>query len=568
MLKPLNTVDGYHFSGIAGKLIGNIEKNWLLTLPETNPAVLDMFRERDKKPYRDLLSWSGEFAGKYITGAYYIYKANHSETLKNSISRFIADFLDTQGDDGYLGCYNSDNHLTGCFSNGNGGTWDAWSHYHAMYGMWLWNREFRCAGIKKAIVSAAELFTKSFFGAGQRRLKDIGSTEMNLSVLHIFTLLANDAEYSEHRGDYLAFINELEKDIESPEGGGYISCMDAGLDFYQCRKPRWESLHVIMGILAMSEATGNEKYADSAEKIARSILKTDVHNTGAFSTNEQAVGSPYKDGAIELCCVIAFNALITELYLRRPSPDLADFLEKSYYNAIMGSYSPTGRWSTYNTPMDGQKRANYQDIVFQSRPGSPDLNCCSANSARGMGQISSWAMVRGEEGIYINFYEACRLCTDDGIKIKISGQYPLKRNVSVTVTSDKAIDIYLRIPSWSAKTKVNGAAAVPGEYRRISLGAGETKISIVFDFHIRLENGYEDKKDRKCVYCGPLLYGIDLSENTDDLNGLPKLRKSDFAASAYRTVTPDGCLTDRNGRIYKAFYKLGAGGSEYRTWIG
>ncbi len=568
MLTPINTIDGFHFSGIAGGLINNIEKNWLLTLPETNPAILDMFRERDRKPYRDMLPWSGEFAGKYITGAYYIYKTNHSEALKEVISEFICDFCDTQGDDGYLGCYNSDNHLTGCFSDGNGGTWDSWSHYHAMYGMWLWNREFRSEKIHNTIVKAAGLFMNTFFGEGKKRLKDIGWTEMNLAVLHIFTVLASDDEYSEYRDSFIAFIRELEKDVESDEGGGYISCMDAGLDFYQCRKPRWESLHVIMGILAMSDVTGDPKYADSAEKIALSILRTDVHNTGAFSTNEQAVGSPYKDGAIELCCVIAYNALIAELYLRRPSPLLADFLEKSYYNAIMGSYSASGRWSTYNTPMDGQKRANYQDIVFQSRPGSPDLNCCSANSGRGLGQLSSWAIVRDGDSIYVNFYEACRLTADDGVQIKIAGGYPLRHNVSVTVCTEKAIKLYLRIPSWSEKTKVNGVIVNSGEYYGIDISSGENKVNMIFDFSVRLEDGRDDKSGKRCVYCGPLLYGIDLSANTDDLSALPKPKKGDFSAGAYRTITADGELYDRRGKIYRAFYRLGSGGSEYKTWLG
>lgn len=47
-----------------------ITKNRLIGLRETNPAIPDMFRERDTLTYRELLPWSGEFAGKYITGAW------------------------------------------------------------------------------------------------------------------------------------------------------------------------------------------------------------------------------------------------------------------------------------------------------------------------------------------------------------------------------------------------------------------------------------------------------------------------------------------------------------------
>ena len=55
-----------------GKLAQNIVRNWLLGIRESNPAILDMFRDRELKPYRDLLPWSGEFAGKYLTSAYYV----------------------------------------------------------------------------------------------------------------------------------------------------------------------------------------------------------------------------------------------------------------------------------------------------------------------------------------------------------------------------------------------------------------------------------------------------------------------------------------------------------------
>ena len=44
-------------------------RNWLLTAPDSNPAMLAMFTDRERTPARDLLPWSGEFAGKYLTSA-------------------------------------------------------------------------------------------------------------------------------------------------------------------------------------------------------------------------------------------------------------------------------------------------------------------------------------------------------------------------------------------------------------------------------------------------------------------------------------------------------------------
>lgn len=57
----------FRLSGETGKLCRNISDRWLKDIAETNPAILSMFADRDVRPYRDLLAWSGEFAGKYLT---------------------------------------------------------------------------------------------------------------------------------------------------------------------------------------------------------------------------------------------------------------------------------------------------------------------------------------------------------------------------------------------------------------------------------------------------------------------------------------------------------------------
>ena len=46
-------------TGPVRELAEGIARNWLIDLRRTNPAILDMFHERDLRPYRDLLPWSG-----------------------------------------------------------------------------------------------------------------------------------------------------------------------------------------------------------------------------------------------------------------------------------------------------------------------------------------------------------------------------------------------------------------------------------------------------------------------------------------------------------------------------
>src|SRR3954447_27046737 len=49
--------------GNAGSYIKNVTEQWLKLAPLSNPAMLDIFRDRDRSPLRDLVPWAGEFAG-------------------------------------------------------------------------------------------------------------------------------------------------------------------------------------------------------------------------------------------------------------------------------------------------------------------------------------------------------------------------------------------------------------------------------------------------------------------------------------------------------------------------
>jgi len=83
---------------------------------------------------------------------------------------------------------------------------------------------------------------------------------------------------------------------------------------------------------------------------------------------------------------------------------IADALEHATWNAVLGYQHPSGRWCTYDTPMNGKRLASAHSIVFQSRPGTPELNCCSVNGPNGLGLLGQWAILGGKNGLYLNYY--------------------------------------------------------------------------------------------------------------------------------------------------------------------
>ena len=67
---------------------------------------------------------------------------------------------------------------------------------------------------------------------------------------------------------------------------------------------------------------------------------------------------------------------------------VADELELSTFNSAIGMHSPTGRWATYNTPMEGVRKASAHEIVFQSREGTPNSTAVASIVRVGLGLLA------------------------------------------------------------------------------------------------------------------------------------------------------------------------------------
>ena len=264
-------------------------------------------------------------------------------------------------------------------------------------------------------------------------------------------------------------------------------------------------------------------------------MKLDRHNNGGFSSGEQAQGNPYHQGAIETCCTIAWMTMSAEMLKLTGNSVVADELELSTFNSALGMYSPTGRWATYNTPMDGVRRASAHEIVFQSREGTPELNCCSVNSARGLGLLSEWAVMCDSQGLILNWFGPGKITTQlaDGRKVslQLATDYPRDGHVEIKVSPAEAarFSLRLRIPYWSAKTevKLNGEAVKdvkPGNYLVLdrTWKSGD-KIELFLDFTLHYWVGERESEGKVSIYRGPLLLTYDRRFNVMDPADVPTL---------------------------------------------
>ena len=565
----------FDFGGFVGaRLRANLE-NWELRAPEANPALTAMFYDRDRKPDRRLLPWSGEFVGKYLCSSILSYRVLRDPRQKESIQRVARAFLASQGADGYLGPFDRQNRLTGK-------NWDVWGHYWAIRALLLYAEEFEAPEAVQAAGRAADLLADTFLDKNIPLTNDGSFGQMNYAVLHAFTRLYRLTRNSR----YLAMCNWIVKEWDRPGAGLYLRMAAAGREMFEFPGNRWESLHDFMGMQDLYLLTGEPRLRDAFTHIWYSILKGDRHNTGGFTSGERTTGNPYDPRPIETCCTVAWIDMSLDMLRLTGDALVADEIELSTLNGAIGGQSPSGRWWTYNTPMDGVKEASAHTINFQSRPGSPELNCCSVNGPRSLGLLTEWAVMRSGDGLVVNYYGPSQFTVssphNQRVRLAEKTTYPADGAVQLTVSlaAQEKFVLRLRIPSWSARTRVavNGVQAgsvAAGTYLALDREwKNGDAVELDLDMSPHYWAGERELDGKVSIYRGPILLAFDPAYNSFDADAIPELDSSALALEPAKTAKPIQpavfvSAKALNGQTINLcdFATAGAFGNPYRSWL-
>lgn len=564
----------FDFGGWVGDRVAADVQGWLLPAPWANPGMLEMFHVRDRKPVPELVPWAGEFVGKYLISAIQALRMSESASLRETVEQVVHETIAAQDSDGYLGPFPKEQRLLA--------NWDLWGHYHIMQAMLMWHEQTGDAAALRCARRMGDMMCSIYLNTS-RRPYEAGSEEMNLSAIHGLGWLYRVTQ--EPR--FLELMRVFEEDWK--RSGDYFRQGLAGVPFYKIPKPRWESLHAVQGLVELYRITGNEDYRTAFVNLWQSIRAFDRHNTGGFSTGEQAIGNPYTPGAIETCCTTAWMALSVDMLMLTGAAEAVDELELSFFNSVLGSQHPSGRWFTYNTPMDGKREASAHTIVFQSRAGTPELNCCSVNAPRGLGMLSDWALTLGPGGtININYLGPMRATVPlyDGnvATVVVEGGYPVDGEVKITVTqsSSAETEVQVRVPGWArqASYTINGERTEASGGHRIgfALGAANEGKSLHLSIPMPLRTWIGDgaQLGKASIYRGPLLLAFDQRDNAYDVADLGALDGKTLEAA---NVPADGRdlfppqvalrLHSADGRavVLRDFATAGAAGTEYASWL-
>jgi len=578
----------YEIKGVIGEYIKAVKNNWLMKAPDNNPALLDMFAVRDIKPYKKYLWWSGEFAGKYLAGASTVLKLTNDENLKSYIQKFVNRLVSLQDDDGYLGPYRKSERLSGWDSLTKGTTWEEWNHGHIIIGLLNWYENTEDTNAFNCACKIGDMMCNKFLNSKMINTTYKNSTEMNQGLIYAMTLLYEKTG----RKRYLDLAKEIVKEFElfdrdNIQAGDYVRQALAGKEFYQTPRPRWESLISLLGIGELYYITGNEDYKTTFQNFWWSIVKKDRHNNGGFSSGEGAMGNPYDPGYIETCCTVAWVAMSIDMLKMTGNSIVADELEMSTLNQVMGYQSSDGLWCTYTTPMDGNRVSGAEGLLkFQIRPGSEEFNCCTANAPNGFGYISKWALMSDRQGLVLNWYGPSAITVqvqNTSITLIQDTEYPRDGLIKITVNPkiSKKFALKLRIPYWSQNTivKINGSninSIKAGEYLVLNRNWKQGDIiTISMDMSFRFWKGEQQCAGKTSIYRGPLLlvheeYPAENSQDNDitlDAKIIDTLAKiitdTSSAGSQLLINIPDGDRTI----LLRDYGTAGKNQIQYKSWL-
>ncbi len=571
----------WRFGGEIGKRIDANIENWLLRAPGANPGLIEMFHRRDRHwPYAEPVPWAGEFAGKYLIAAVQAVRMTGDPRVKSFVQEFVDALVASQAEDGYLGPWRENDRLLS--------HWDLWGHYHCMLGLLMWYDETGDQNAYACAIRAADRICETYHPGGRRPI-EAGTPMINLSVMHVMALLYERTGEQRYWDLIQMIVEDMEKDgdwlREGAKGTPYFKLPGGGT--------RWESIHIVQGIVELYRITGEERYKTAAVNLWESIRDFDRHPSGAFSTNEQAFGSVYERGSIETCCSVAWEALTIDIIKLTGEPKVADELELTTWNQVLAAQHPSGNWWTYDTPLDGIRAPSYHQINFQYRPGTPELNCCSVNAPRGLGMLSEWAAMRDENSVVVNFYGPCsfEVPLSDGKRVKITEEtdYPLGGKVALLFECDEPAEfgLRLRIPEHMPAVNMDSNRPyagpwppTPGTYLNLQGSwANGDRINIEFDMATRVWAGKGSRYGRAAVYRGPLLLAFDAFYNDIESADMKPIDVAAVELAPVRVMPPDSLVRHAPIGLWKVntaggepvvlcdFASAGAHGTDYVSWL-
>lgn len=467
----------WHYDGHINDIIEFVNERQIRR-PELWDRFVAQFREH---PDSDG-GWRGEFWGKMMRGACFIYRATKDAELYSILEKTVYDIMETADENGRISSYAAECEFR---------SWDMWSRKYVMLGLEYFYEICDDAALREKIVSSlcGQLdYIISKIGRREDGKLPIGETSDYWRGLNSSSILEPVMKLYNMTGEkrYLDFGSYIVKSGgTSVENIFELAYRDKLMPYQYPVTKAYEMISCFEGLLEYYRVTGEEKYKATVVSFGRRVLEHDFTVIGSggctgelfdHSTVRQA--NPSNDSVKqETCVTVTYMKFLLQLMLVTGDPIFADAFERAYYNAYEGSLNTEWVFDANDTriretwikepvpfdsysPLTVGKRGNSTGGLM-GICGNRYYGCCACIGSAGVGLVPEMQVLTYEKGLALNLYLNGEVITrtPDGSSIRIvtETEYPVSGKVKFTLYPEKPVsfELSVRNPGWSKGTSVS-----------------------------------------------------------------------------------------------------------------
>ena len=498
-----------------------IEDYQLLDAPLWEKFVTQ-FRDTDPKADDADHGWRGEYWGKMMRGACFVYAYTQNPTLYRVLSETVRDMMSTQDALGRISTYSVEGQYHG---------WDIWARKYVLLGMQYFLEICR----DKAF--AAEI-TDSMCRQADYMIATLGKREegktpitkasdhwlgMNSSSLLEPIVRLYQLTSEKRYLDFATYIVDCGV-IDTPELSLFELAAEDRIDPHDYPVVKaYEMMSCFEGLLEYYRVTGIEKWRRAVVNFAKRVRLTEISVIGSSGCTHELfdhtivreANTKYDGVMQETCVTVTWMKFCYQLLCLTGDAAYADEMETSLYNAMLGSINYHKDERNGNLPFD-----SYSPLLFNTRlrgVGGKKImadgsfyGCCACIGSAGLGLLGKVAAMASSDGIVLNLYApmTVRLPLPDGeeVTLRMTTDYPVTGDVRMSFDeATPEFDLALRIPAFSARTVLTVAgeemAVSAGEYAHIrrAFRPGE-EIVLTLDMRTKLHHALPDATDENAFY--------------------------------------------------------------------
>ena len=472
--------------------------------------------------------WQGEFWGKLMISACRVCRYTGDAELRGFIRDSVHRMMGLQRADGYIGTYKNPRLVfrahpdagTAAMGWACDWNWNIWCRKYTLWGMLeAYALLEERAVLESAARTADQLIgmleemgarlceTGTFFGVAS------GSILKPMLLLYQYTGNKKYLDFSlsiaqQWEDDETCCAKLIQKTLDgtpphlwnmelvnmqpkSRDAEGKPA-FDPTVTFPEISGKVYETLSCFDGLLELYRVTGTELYLHTAKRYFELLVKYEYNTLFSVGFNDVFLHAASAQNSItELCDVIHFIRLATELYKLTGAPRYMDFVELAFYNAFLAGVTQDGTWGARGV------RAAERHFYALEQAGMRHNHCCVNNMPRGFINAAEVIALYDADAVYVNLYDeaAVTLRPADGacVKIRIGAGYLqyCETDVHIEAELSGTKTLRLRIPQWSTKTEVlsggNRFYPAPGSYFDLEISGGITDVHLKFDSTPRLK---------------------------------------------------------------------------------